>query len=202
MDEYLVDLNATQAAIRAGYSPKTAHQAGHKLVRKGEVQAKIAAGRQKLAAAVGVTAERLTVELEAVAPSDIGEVLDFTGGTLGLRSARDISERTRRAIASMKVKRYLEESRDGSTRAVELVQVKFWSKVGAIDLLSRRFPHLFSKQQKVSGTLTAGDVDQVATGMVILLRRYLPLDQVQPFLLELRQLIEKSGGSLSALLDA
>jgi phage terminase small subunit len=36
-DNYLVDLNATQAAIKAGFSPKTAHQAGHKLLRKGEV---------------------------------------------------------------------------------------------------------------------------------------------------------------------
>lgn len=38
VDEYLIDLNATQAATRAGYSAKTAGQIGEKLLRKVEIQ--------------------------------------------------------------------------------------------------------------------------------------------------------------------
>lgn len=39
--EYLLDLNATQAAIRAGYSPKTAYSQGHRLLNNVEVRARI-----------------------------------------------------------------------------------------------------------------------------------------------------------------
>ena len=40
-EEYLVDLNASQAAIRAGYSRKTADQQGHQLLKKTSVAAEI-----------------------------------------------------------------------------------------------------------------------------------------------------------------
>jgi len=43
VDEYLVDLNATQAAIRAGYSAKTAGSIGQRLLTKIEIQAELAA---------------------------------------------------------------------------------------------------------------------------------------------------------------
>ena len=42
VDEYLVDLNATQAAIRAGYSEKTSYSQAHDLLKKPEIQARIA----------------------------------------------------------------------------------------------------------------------------------------------------------------
>lgn len=46
VDEYLVDLNATQAAIRAGYSEKTAEQIGYQLLQKTSVAAAVAAKQQ------------------------------------------------------------------------------------------------------------------------------------------------------------
>ena len=42
IDEYMVDLNATQAAIRAGYSPKTARQISSKLLTKVDIKAEVA----------------------------------------------------------------------------------------------------------------------------------------------------------------
>jgi phage terminase small subunit len=47
--EYLVDFNATQAAIRAGYSPKTAGSQAHDLLKKPEIQACLAEFRQMAA---------------------------------------------------------------------------------------------------------------------------------------------------------
>ena len=41
VEEYVKDYNATQAAIRAGYSEKTAHNSGHRNVKNGEIQEKI-----------------------------------------------------------------------------------------------------------------------------------------------------------------
>lgn len=55
--EYLVDFNATQAAIRAGYSSKTAGQIGHELLKKPEVQAALSEGQKRLAEATETEAE-------------------------------------------------------------------------------------------------------------------------------------------------
>lgn len=49
VDEYLIDLNATQAAIRAGYSEKTAYSIGHENLRKPEIQKAITEAQQKRA---------------------------------------------------------------------------------------------------------------------------------------------------------
>ena len=45
VDEYLIDLNGTQAAIRAGYSAKTARQIGQKLLTKVDIQQAISAAQ-------------------------------------------------------------------------------------------------------------------------------------------------------------
>lgn len=57
--EYLVDLNATQAAIRAGYSPKSADRIGLELLRKTEVAEAIAKHQEKRAAKIELTAEKV-----------------------------------------------------------------------------------------------------------------------------------------------
>lgn len=57
--EYLVDLNATQAAIRAGYSLKTAYSIGNENLKKPEIAAAIAERQSKIEAATGVTVEKV-----------------------------------------------------------------------------------------------------------------------------------------------
>lgn len=72
VQEYLVDLNGTQAAIRAGYSPKTANEQAARLLANASVQAAVTKGREKLAAKVEVTAERVLGGLLAEATADDG----------------------------------------------------------------------------------------------------------------------------------
>lgn len=62
--EYLIDLNATQAAIRAGYSAKTAYSIGNENLSKPEIAAAIAAGQGKVAAKLDITAEKVLRDLE------------------------------------------------------------------------------------------------------------------------------------------
>lgn len=57
--EYLVDLNATQAAIRAGYSQKTANEQASRLLAKVSIQEAVAAGRSARAQKLEVTAEQV-----------------------------------------------------------------------------------------------------------------------------------------------
>ena len=69
--EYLVDLNATQAAIRAGYSPRTAPQQGSRLLKNVDVQAAIAAKQTQQLAAVDVRVEDVLRDLQAIAHTEL-----------------------------------------------------------------------------------------------------------------------------------
>lgn len=79
VDEYMIDLNATQAAIRAGYSEKTAEQIGYQLLQKEPVAAEIAARRQKLSEKAGVTVERIVAELAKIGFADIRKAIRWNG---------------------------------------------------------------------------------------------------------------------------
>lgn len=77
--EYLVDLNATQAAIRAGYSEKRASEIGYQLLRKTTVQAAIQEAMADREKRTGVTQDRVVAELERVA---FAEAHDYTDADL------------------------------------------------------------------------------------------------------------------------
>lgn len=62
--EYLKDLNAKQAAIRSGYSPKTAEQQGSRLLRNAQVAAAVRRGQKRVAKKAEITVESLHAELE------------------------------------------------------------------------------------------------------------------------------------------
>lgn len=64
VEEYLVDQNATQAAIRSGYSKRTAQEQSSRLLSKVMIADAIAARLAKVAKKVEVTVESLTAELE------------------------------------------------------------------------------------------------------------------------------------------
>ena len=73
--EYLVDLNATQAAIRAGYAPGSAGQRGWALRRHPGVAGRIEAAMADRAEAVGITAERVLCELARLGFANIQDFL-------------------------------------------------------------------------------------------------------------------------------
>lgn len=76
-EEYTVDLNATQAAIRAGYSKATAGAQGHDLLKNPEIQAHIADVTAKRSEKTGVTAEKVLEELWAIAHADPNELIEY-----------------------------------------------------------------------------------------------------------------------------
>lgn len=72
--EYLIDLNATQAAIRAGYSAQTANQQGPRLLVNVGIQSEIQRLFEERSQRVEVTADRVLEELKALAFYDPGEI--------------------------------------------------------------------------------------------------------------------------------
>jgi phage terminase small subunit len=143
VEEYLIDLNATQAAIRAGYSAKTAGQIGEKLLKKVEIAAAVAEAKKARSARTEITADRVLHELAAIAFLDPAKVFTPTGE---VRSLGDMDESVRRAIASVET---FTSSDEGE--AVNTVRkVKMADKLRALELLGKHL-QLWVERVKLGG---------------------------------------------------
>jgi len=71
VDEYLIDLNATQAAIRAGYSEKTAYSTGQRLTKNAEIQSYIQERQESRQKRTEITQDKVLQELAKIAFADI-----------------------------------------------------------------------------------------------------------------------------------
>jgi terminase small subunit len=147
-EEYLIDLNATQAAIRAGYSPKTAEQTASRLLRNVKLQEYIAKRQKELSRSTEITQERVIKELALIAFSNnadyahvvekklqveaggaLVDVLDKDGNPVMYRTVEpvlteELTEEQKRALAVIK------KGRDG-------LEVKSCDKVKALELLGK-----------------------------------------------------------------
>lgn len=93
VQEYQIDLNATQAAIRAGYSKKTAHSIGQENLNKPEIAAELARRQAKIAEKLELSAERVLRELEYLAfydPADVACLTDEGGAPIIISGPIDI----------------------------------------------------------------------------------------------------------------
>lgn len=135
-------LSHADAYIRAGYTSQTPAQHGARLATSGTIAERITylvSHITNAAVAVAtVDAQRIQAEYEALAFSDIGDAFEAADPdeTLPviprLKPVARWPERFRRAVASVKVKRYVEGS-DEDAREVELVEFRLWPKVAALD---------------------------------------------------------------------
>lgn len=148
--EYLRDLNATQAAIRAGYSPKTAEKIGSENLRKPEVKSAIDEAVARRAERVEVTQDDVLRELLRVMSSDIGKAFDEKGRMLPLK---DIPEDTRRAISGVEVEQVFEGHGEDRYHCGDLVKVKLWDKTAAIKMAGQHLK-LFTEKLEHSGSVT------------------------------------------------
>ena len=82
VDEYLIDLNATQAAIRAGYSKKTANAQAGRLLVNVSVQAAIQAGQSAAQKRTRRTMDDVLADLRAVAQDAMQKIPDKEGNLL------------------------------------------------------------------------------------------------------------------------
>lgn len=77
--EYLIDLNATKAATRAGYSAKTAASQGERLLRNVEIQRAVSAAMKLRADRTDITADRVLKELAKIGFADIRKAIKWQG---------------------------------------------------------------------------------------------------------------------------
>lgn len=98
VEEYLIDLNATQAAIRAGYSKKSAKLIGHENITKPDIAGAIQEAKEKRAARTEISQDRVLREYACVGFYDIGQFVDENDKLLPIH---EIPEDARRAICGI-----------------------------------------------------------------------------------------------------
>ena len=96
VQEYIVDFNATQAAIRAGYSKKTARQQGSRLLTNVDIQKKLRELIKQQEARTQVEADKVIQEAARIALADIGPAFNDNGT---VKDIRDMPEDLRRAVS-------------------------------------------------------------------------------------------------------
>lgn len=127
VDEYLIDLNATQAAIRAGYSTKTADQQGSRMLANVKIKQAVAEKQAQRSKRTGVNQDRVVLELAKVAFAKMTDIVDSNG-----RIKEDASPDDLACIESIKYK----ESDNEYGGSVER-EVKIASKLKALELLGK-----------------------------------------------------------------
>lgn len=148
VDEYLIDLNGTQAAIRAGYSEKTAEQGAVQLLRNTKVRLAVDTAIAERAKRTGVTADRVIQELSRLAFSDLRKVLDGDGN---LKSPQQWDDDAAAAISSIEVvTKPGETDSDGSRSVLGVSKIKVWDKNSALEKLGKHLG-LYVDRHEVTG---------------------------------------------------
>ena len=134
-EEYLIDLNATQAAIRAGYSNKNAKAQANRLLLNPEVQQEIQELKAQRSKRTGITADFVLHQLAAIATSKITDVVNVTNRPIELedgsfvnvpyvvvKDPEELTEDQKASIASIR------QTKNG-------VEVKMHDKVATLKLI-------------------------------------------------------------------
>lgn len=143
VEEYLVDLNATQAAIRAGYSTQTAYSIGDENLKKPEIKNAIEKALAERSRRTGVNADRVILELAKIAFVNPTDVINMDEATVRGEANREDTA----AIASVKVKRIPTDDGDIVER-----EVRTYDKIKALELLGKHLG-MFTDKFKVEGAI-------------------------------------------------
>lgn len=128
VEEYLIDLNATQAAIRAGYSPNTANEQGARLLANVSIKAAVDKAMAERSRRTGISQDRVIQELARMGFCKITDIADSNGKIKDNASEDDLA-----CIESIKVKR----SKTENGAVSEEREVKIASKVKCLELLGK-----------------------------------------------------------------
>lgn len=137
IEEYLIDLNATQAAIRAGYSPDTAYSIGQENLKKPEIKARIDKAMAERSRRTGVSADRVLMELAKIGFANIDDLVDLKTGQIKDEASQDDLS----CIQSVKVK----PTEWGTER-----EIKMYDKKSALVDLGRHLG-MFKDRVELSG---------------------------------------------------
>jgi phage terminase small subunit len=154
-DEYVVDLNITKAAQRAGYSLKTAHAQGSRLLKNVKVSKRIQALMDARTKRTNIAADGVLVELGKIGYADIRPIFNEESGTL--KHIKDWPEDLARACASIEIVETFEFVGKEKIWSGYIKKVKFWDKPRSLELLGKN-QKLFTEKFEVERKLTLAEL--------------------------------------------
>jgi phage terminase small subunit len=137
--EYLIDLNGTQAAIRAGYSKKTANEQAARLLANVSIQQRLKEEMDTRCERIERTADDVVRALWRMAELDIADYLDVAeGGEVCAKPFDQLPEGASKYIDKIKERRTIKESNDGKhTMMFSNIEYELPDKMKAYELLGR-----------------------------------------------------------------
>lgn len=143
LSEYLTDFNATQAAIRAGYSPNSANQTSQKLLKKSEIQDEIAHKLTEKA----MKSDEILQEIADIARGNMGDYLDVSSVAFQI-NLRDAAEQGKlKNIKRIKQKTTTICRENGEDVEQNQLDFELWDKLKALELLAKMQGLLVDKHE-------------------------------------------------------
>ena len=134
VQEYIKDLNGTQAAIRAGYSPRSANVTSTRLLMDANVQESIQEYKEMAAKRSQVSVDRIVEEYRRIAFANTPDGIKVIGGWVYITDTDDLMPEQQAAIAE------IHQTKDG-------VRIKFHDKTKALDSLGKHLGMFTDKVQ-------------------------------------------------------
>ena len=154
--EYPKDFNATRSAITAGYSEKTAHVQGPRLLENVEVRKRIKEIIDKRFENADIKTQDIVTELARLGLSDIKDYLTVEeGGEVTLKPFKDMADGQTRCIKTVEEKRVIKEGADGTSTILNSnLKYTLYDKQKSLELLGK-YKQMFADKVDVnhSGTL-------------------------------------------------
>lgn len=141
VEEYLIDLNATQAAVRAGYSAKTAGSIGEQLLKKLEIQETLSERMKARAVRTEVTQDRVIAELAKIAFGDARDVMQWGPNGVKLLDSTTLTDDQAALVA---------EVSERVSEAGVSFKLKTHDKIAALKLLGEHLG-MFKKVTELTG---------------------------------------------------
>lgn len=155
--EYILSLNATNAAIKAGYSEKTAYSQGQRLLKNVEIAAAIAKETGKVCTKLEISAERVLAEIAKLAFFDPRKLFESDGSPI---QVHELDDETAMAVAGFEFIELFEGTGDQKHAYGLLKKYKLTDKRASLELLGK-YLKLFTDRTEVTG-LNGGPI-QVRT---------------------------------------
>jgi phage terminase small subunit len=135
--EYLIDLNATQAAIRAGYSVKTAFTIGVENLKKPLIQARVAELQLDRQERTQITADEVLRQYADIIRFRIEDIMDYDGKTSKYKPMSEWGRSAKVAVNSIKQKTTTRTDREGNTHEYNEIEFKVDDRQKALDSLGK-----------------------------------------------------------------
>ena len=149
--EYVLHLNATKAAINAGYSEKTAYSIGNENLKKPEIQARIAHMQANLAETAQISALSVLKEHQKIAYSSIAHMHQTWIERTEFEKLTDDQKACIKSISTKVVKQNIGTKKEPVIVDVEYVKIELYDKQKSLDAINNMLGYNAPSKQEITG---------------------------------------------------